>query len=62
MPIYEFTCSECGHAFEAIVPRPGAKAPCPECGSKKVKQGFSAPAAFSGRDSGESAPSCSSSG
>ena len=47
MPLYEFTCSKCSHEFEALVPRPGAKAPCPECGGKRVKQRISAPAGFS---------------
>jgi putative FmdB family regulatory protein len=47
MPIYEFICSKCEHEFEALVPRPGAKAPCPECGGKRVKQKISAPGGFS---------------
>ena len=46
MPIYEFICSNCEHQFEALVPRPGAKAPCPECGGKKVKQAISRPGGF----------------
>ncbi len=46
MPIYEFICSKCQHRFEALVPRPGAKAPCPECGGKKVKQAISRPGGF----------------
>ena len=47
MPIYEYTCGKCGHRFEALVPRPTAKAPCPECGSRKVTKLMSAPAGFS---------------
>lgn len=47
MPIYEFACVKCGNEFEALVPRPGAKSPCPECGGKRVKQKISAPAGFS---------------
>lgn len=47
MPIYEYTCQSCGEEFEALVPRPGAKAPCPECGSKKVSKRMSAPGGFS---------------
>jgi len=47
MPIYEYTCGKCGEDFEALVPRPSAKAPCPECGSKKVSKRMSAPGGFS---------------
>jgi putative FmdB family regulatory protein len=41
MPIYEYVCEKCGHEFEALVPRPSAKAPCPECGGRKVKKKLS---------------------
>jgi putative FmdB family regulatory protein len=47
MPIYEYVCAKCHHEFEALVPRPTAKAPCPECGGKKVTKKMSAPAGFS---------------
>ena len=33
MPIYEYICGKCDHEFEALVPRPDAKAACPECGA-----------------------------
>jgi putative FmdB family regulatory protein len=56
MPIYEFICRKCEHAFEALVPRPGAKSPCPECGSKRVAQQISAPAGFSVKGSEGSCP------
>ena len=52
MPIYEYTCNECGEEFEALVPRPTAKAPCPECGSRKVVKRMSAPGGFSMGGSG----------
>ena len=32
MPLYDFACTACDHAFEARA-EPGAGAPCPECGS-----------------------------
>lgn len=57
MPIYEYTCRKCGHDFEALVPRPTAKAPCPECGSKKVTKRMSAPGGFS-MSAGADAPAC----
>jgi putative FmdB family regulatory protein len=56
MPIYEFTCRACGHDFETLVPRPGAKAPCPSCGSTKVAQRISRPGGFSMK--GSAAASC----
>ncbi len=37
MPIYEYSCSDCGHSFELMQkvsdPPPSA---CPECGGEKV--------------------------
>ena len=40
MPIYEYTCSGCGHRFEALVF--GGKTPgCPECGGTKLEKLFS---------------------
>ncbi|MDO8775390.1 MAG: zinc ribbon domain-containing protein [Burkholderiaceae bacterium] len=32
MPIYDYNCQACGHAFEALV-RSGATPACPQCGS-----------------------------
>jgi putative FmdB family regulatory protein len=61
MPIYEFTCVKCGHFFEALVPRVGAKAPCPECGGKRVKQAISRPGAVSVK-SGPSGGTCPATG
>ena len=44
MPIYDFTCSECGEQFEALVLRhianPEAPA-CPKCKSQKLEQEIS---------------------
>ena len=60
MPIYEYICEKCNFAFEALVPRPSAKAPCPECGSKKVSKQISVPGGFS--ISGASGESCPASG
>ncbi|AEH44747.1 regulatory protein, FmdB family [Thermodesulfatator indicus DSM 15286] len=43
MPIYEFTCSECGETFEELVlggSYDGIK--CPKCGSEKVEKIMSA--------------------
>lgn len=32
MPIYDYQCQACGHAFETLV-RSGATPACPQCGS-----------------------------
>jgi putative FmdB family regulatory protein len=44
VPIYDFTCSECGEQFEALVLRhianPEAPA-CPKCKSQKLEQEIS---------------------
>jgi putative FmdB family regulatory protein len=34
MPIYEYTCEECGNEFELLVFR-NDEPECPQCGSKK---------------------------
>ena len=44
MPIYEYTCTSCGHAFEALVRR--NKTPrCPSCGAgaENLERRFSLP-------------------
>jgi len=43
MPIFEYSCRSCGHAFETLVR--GAKIPaCPECKSEDLEKLFSLPA------------------
>lgn len=44
MPLYEFTCAKCGHAFEELLTASELAAGpprCPACRSKKVSRGFS---------------------
>ena len=36
MPIYEYICSECGCAFEKLVPRAGTPVECEKCGTMMV--------------------------
>jgi putative FmdB family regulatory protein len=59
MPLYEFTCRECGAAFEDIVSLAELAAGdvrCPQCGSQKVERGFST---FStGTSAGDAGPVC----
>lgn len=60
MPAYDFTCRDCGAAFEARMSisekSAGMGAPCPECTSSETKQSF---ASFMFVKSGSSASSCS---
>ena len=52
MPIFEFTCEDCGTGFEKLVRRSEATAvACPSCGQDHVKQEFST---FAARATGES--------
>ena len=31
MPMYDFECTKCGHAFETVIPSDAPAPPCPEC-------------------------------
>jgi len=43
MPIFEYRCPKCGHAFEKIaLSSQQEKAECPQCGSKRAEKQFSA--------------------
>ncbi|MBR6058927.1 MAG: zinc ribbon domain-containing protein [Victivallales bacterium] len=42
MPIYEYSCKDCGHKFSHLHKRLGESAPnCPNCDSVNVKKLFS---------------------
>ena len=41
MPIYEYVCRNCGHAFEKLVPRAGTAVECEKCASNDVEKQFS---------------------
>ncbi|MGA1197056.1 MAG: FmdB family zinc ribbon protein [Candidatus Latescibacterota bacterium] len=41
MPIYEYRCTACDHAFETLV-QGNQKPSCPCCKSKKLQKQFSA--------------------
>ena len=58
MPIYEFVCEACRSAFESFVPRVGAKAPCPKCGSENVERAISRPCAPPTSSNAPSAGGC----
>lgn len=42
MPLYEYTCRRCDHAFEALV-FDGDTVECPQCQSTKLKRLMSVP-------------------
>jgi putative FmdB family regulatory protein len=44
MPIYEYQCRSCGHAFEWLV-RQGEELSCPSCGKQDLAKLLSVPAA-----------------
>jgi putative FmdB family regulatory protein len=44
MPIYEYTCKQCGREFEELI-RGDEKPACPECGQSTVERQFSVTAA-----------------
>jgi putative FmdB family regulatory protein len=46
MPIYEYTCKDCGSDFELLI-RGEEKPVCPACGKRHVTKSFSVPAAHS---------------
>jgi putative FmdB family regulatory protein len=43
MPLYEYTCKKCDHAFETLV-FDGEKVECPECQSTRLERLLSVPA------------------
>jgi len=45
VPIFEFKCKKCGHAFEELLSLSeldSGKLSCPACSSKRIEKGFSA--------------------
>ena len=61
MPLFEYVCAKCGHAFETLVRIAEETPACPKCGAKRSKKPLSAFAA--GRAARTApAPACSASG
>lgn len=52
MPLFEFECPKCNKTVELLIRRPDDVAECPECGSTKLTQLISAPAAPNMRSGG----------
>jgi len=63
MPIYEYTCKDCSHEFEALV-YGREKAECPKCHSKRLTPQLSvfAVAGKSGSSAGTETGACGSCG
>jgi putative FmdB family regulatory protein len=38
MPMFEFHCRKCGVDFEELVATAAERAPCPDCGSRRVEK------------------------
>jgi len=57
MPLFEYKCGKCGHAFEFLA-RSSEDAPrkCPQCGSSSIQRQFST---FSARVDSAGGSSCS---
>lgn len=41
MPLYEYLCRDCGHAFEQLVARWGTSVCCPSCHSQAAEKQLS---------------------
>ena len=61
MPLREFTCEKCGHAFEFLVRSQEETIKCPQCGSSELKKKFSK-IATPAKQGGSATKSCCSSG
>jgi putative FmdB family regulatory protein len=60
MPIYEYTCPECGETFDKLVRSADAEIACPRCGSREVRKKVSVFASSSrGMGSGNDASAAS---
>jgi len=48
MPIYEYSCNQCGHRFETLVRKSSETVNCKQCGSTELQKLVSAHAITSG--------------
>jgi putative FmdB family regulatory protein len=55
MPIFEYTCHQCGHAFEALV-RSSTVPACPQCRSTQLDKQLSVVGKVGGSMSRHAAP------
>ena len=47
MPIFEYSCTACGHQFEKLVRRDITPPQCPACGDARVERQLSLPSVSS---------------
>jgi putative FmdB family regulatory protein len=62
MPLYEYYCQPCDHAFETLIRSTADRAKCPRCGSIDVAKQLSVPAAHVGRAQSSALPVCGETG
>jgi putative FmdB family regulatory protein len=64
MPIFEYSCPNCGHCFEKLVlsSRRQHEVSCPECGSRDVQKAISLCGAVGKGQSGGATANCAPSG
>jgi putative FmdB family regulatory protein len=55
MPIYEYVCTKCGHAFEELI-RGDEKPVCPSCGHKAPERQMSVTAGHIAMSGGSNCP------
>ncbi len=60
MPLYEYHCEPCGHAFETLVRSSSDVPRCPKCGNDRVAKQFSVPAASPTGSLGQFSPASAS--
>lgn len=59
MPLFDFTCQQCGKEFELLV-MGGQRPVCPHCGSEELRKGLSGFSVRGGtKASGGSSAKCS---
>jgi putative FmdB family regulatory protein len=60
MPIFEYSCEDCGTKFEKLVRRTGEEVACPSCGQNHLKTELSTFAAHANGSTKQSTqmPSC----
>ncbi len=60
MPLYEYRCQACGHAFETLrgLHERDEEVACPRCGEQRAEKLPSAFCAVKGSSSGSQASSC----
>ena len=57
MPIYEYVCKDCGHAFEHLARTLSEPKPkCPKCGARNPAKQFSAFNAAAGKNLPDTCP------